>query len=284
MKKMRFLIAILVIWLFLFYNVERLSESADFTTAAYILVPAVAVSAILIPRLHKVPLGVLLTVPVVMFLVLKNWLEGHVGGAILPMTITEVCTITLTILLVRRVNAEVREFERAVNHITIGDAGKLSDPLSTSQVEMYRELRRARRFSRPLAMMAIGVEDRLMQVALDRMVQEVQQSMMKRYVLSGIAKTLCDELDDHNIIAHSNGHFLVLLPEVTAEELARLADDLRKVVAERVGVAPQVGTASFPDDTATFDSLVRKAIGEMKREQELERFLQSQQSTKNYLV
>jgi GGDEF domain-containing protein len=272
-----------VIWLFLFYNIERLSKSVDFTTAAYILVPVVAVVAILVPRLHKVPLGVLLTVPVVTFLVLKNWLEGQVGGTTLPLTITEACTIVLTLLLVRRVNAEVGAFESAVDHIVMGDADKLSDPLSTSEAEMYRELRRARRYSRPLAMVSIGVEDGLMQVALDRIVQEVQQATMKRYVLSNIANTLCDELDDHNIIAYSNDHFLVLLPEVTAEELPQVADDLRDLVSERVGVTPQIGSASFPDDAATFSSLVGKAMGEMKREQELERFLQSQQE-KNYTM
>jgi len=213
----------------------------------------------------------------VAFLVLKVSLEGHVWGATLPLTVTEACAIALTVILARRVSIKVNEFERAVGHIVIGEANNLSSPFSTSQVEMYQELRRARRYHRPLAMMSIGIKDESMQVALDRMVQEVQQAMMKRYVVSDVVKTLCDKLDDHDIIAHSNGNFLVLLPEVTPEELERLTDNLRDEVSRQVGVVLQIGAASFPDDAVTFDSLVEKAVREMGQEQELEHLWQSRQ-------
>jgi GGDEF domain-containing protein len=109
------------------------------------------------------------------------------------------------------------------------------------------------------------------------MVQQAQQAMMKRYVFSEVARALCDELDDHNIIAHDNGHFLVLLPEVTSEELTHLVNNLREVISERVGVILQIGTASFPDDAVTFDSLVEQAMGEMEREPEPKCLSQSRQ-------
>ena len=277
MKKMRFLVATLVIWLFSFYNIERLSRPINFTTAAYILVPAVAVIIVLVPHLYKVSLGVLLITPVVIFLVLKTLLEEHVWGATLPLTVTEACAIALTVILARWVSIKVNEFEMAVGHITIGQTDNMSNPFSTSQVEMYQELRRARRYHRPLALISIGIQDESIKVALDRMVQEVQQTMMKRYVVSGVAKTLCDKLDDHDIIAHSNGNFLVLLPEVTPQELDRLIDDLHDEVSRQIGVVLQIGAASFPDDAVTFDSLVEKAVREMGQEQELEHLWQSRQ-------
>jgi len=255
---MRFLVAILVIWLFFFYNIERLSGPVNFTLAAYVLVPMMAVLIILIPRLHKVPLAVLLIVPVVVFLILKVLLEEHVWGATLPLTVTEACAIALTVILARWVSIKVNEFERAVGHIVVGQADNLSSSFSASQVEMYQELRRARRYHRPLALMSIGIKDESIKVALDRMVQEVQQTMMKRYVVSDVAKTLCNQLDDHDIIAHSNGNFLVLLPEATPEELDHLVDDLRDQVFRQVGVVLQIGVASFPGDAVTFDSLVEK--------------------------
>jgi len=274
---MRFLVATLVIWLFSFYNIERLSRPINFTTAAYILVPAVAVIIVLVPHLYKVSLGVLLITPVVIFLVLKTLLEEHVWGATLPLTVTEACAIALTVILARWVSIKVNEFEMAVGHITIGQTDNMSNPFSTSQVEMYQELRRARRYHRPLALISIGIQDESIKVALDRMVQEVQQTMMKRYVVSGVAKTLCDKLDDHDIIAHSNGNFLVLLPEVTPQELDRLIDDLHDEVSRQIGVVLQIGAASFPDDAVTFDSLVEKAVREMGQEQELEHLWQSRQ-------
>jgi len=268
MKRMRFLVAILIMWLFLFYNIERLSEPIDINRVAYTLVPIMAVLVILVPRLRKVPLGVLVVGPIPIFLVLKAGVGSRVWGKAIPLTVTEICVIALTTILARWVGNGLSEFESAIAHITIGKVGRLPEPFSTGQGEMYREVRRARHHQRPLTLMAIGVEEESVKVALDRMVQEVQRAMMKQYVLSGVSKTLCNELADYDIIAQRNDHFLALLPEITPEKLTDLVERLRKTVSERVGITLQIGTASFPEDAVTFESLVEKAVWEMDAESE----------------
>jgi hypothetical protein len=260
---MRFIVAALIIWLFLFYNIERLSEPINITSVAYTFVPFMAVLTILVPRLRKVPLRALLVVPIPIFLVLKAWVGRPIWGTAITLTVTEICVIALTTILARWVSNGLSEFESAIAHITIGQVGKLSEPFSTGQAEMYREVRRARYYQRPVMLMAIGVEEESIQVALDRMVQEVQQAMMKQYVLSGVAKALCDELEDYNTIAQRDDHFLALLPEVTSEKLTDLIERLRRAVSEQVGVTLQIGTASLPEDAVTFESLVDKAVREM---------------------
>ena len=276
MRRMRFLVAILIVWLFLLYNIERLSEPIDITDVAYTFVPFMAALVILVPRLRKIPLWVLVVVPIPVFLVLKAWLKSRVWGTSLPLTVTEVCVIAVTTILAYWVSNGVSEFERAIAHITIGQVNTLPEPFSMGQTEMYREMRRARHHQRPLALMAIGVEKESIRVALDRMVQEVQQAMMKRYVLSDVARTLCDKLEDYDIIAQKNDHFLVLLPEVTSEQLIDLASRLRQVVSEQTGVTLQIGTASFPKDAVTFESLVKRAVEGMDGKQELEYSMQPQ--------
>jgi len=260
---MRFLVAILIIWLFFFYNIERLSEPVDISRVAYTIVPLMAAITILVPHLRRVPLGVLLVAPIPIFVALKTWMGLRVWGTALPLTVTELCAIAVTTILARWVSNGVGEFERAINRITIGQADKLPEPFSTGQAKMYQEVKRARHHQRPLALMAVGIEEESIQVALDRMVQEVQQAMMKRYVLSDVARTLCDELEDYNIIAQNNSHFLALLPEVTSGQLADLAGRLCRTVSERVGITLKIGTACFPEDSVTFESLVRKAVEEM---------------------
>jgi len=108
-------------------------------------------------------------------------------------------------------------------------------------------------------MLAIEVDEQSIQVALDRIVQEAQQMLMKRYVLSGVARTLCDEVEDYNLITQEDDHFLVLLPEVTPDKLSELVNRLHNLVYEQVGVNLIIGTASFPDDAVTFESLMEKA-------------------------
>ena len=180
-------------------------------------------------------------------------------------TIAEVCAIVITILLARWVSSAVSEFESAIAHITIGRRGQAPEPGSGS---IYREIRRARNYERPLALMAIAVEEKSVRVALDRMVQEAQLTMMKQYALSGVSKVLCEELEDCNVVVQSNGHFLIGLPEVTPEQLPALMERLRQLVSEQVGVSLKIGTASLPQDGLTFEGLQDKAIKDMASELE----------------
>jgi GGDEF domain-containing protein len=269
-KRMRFHVAVLVMWLFIFYNIERLSEPINISSVAYTFVPAMAVLTMLVPHLRKVSVWWILVLPIPIFLTVKALLGYSVWGTAIPLTVTEICAIALTTILAHWVSNGVCEFERAIAHITIGQVGKLPEPFSTGQVEMYREMRRARHHQRPLALMVVGIEEESIQVALDRMVQEVQQAMMKQYVLSDVARMLCDELEDYNTIAQRNDHFLALLPEVTSEQLTDLAGRLREAVSEQMGVTLQIGTASFPEDAVTFESLVEKAVKDMDGEPEPE--------------
>ncbi|MDY6876457.1 MAG: hypothetical protein SWK90_09695 [Chloroflexota bacterium] len=273
--RMRLPVTILVIWLFLFYNVERLSEPINITNVAYTFVPLMAVLTILTPRIRKIPLWMLLIVPIPMFLALKAWLRPRMWDASLTLTVTELCIISITTIIARWVSNGVSEFEHAVAHITIGQSGTLPNPFSTGQAEMYREMKRARHHQRPLALMAIGVEEKSVQVALDRMVKEVQQAMMKRYVMSDVAKRLCDQMEDYNLIAQEDDHFIILLPEITPEELTDLTGQLRQIVSEQVGVTLQIGTASFPSDAVTFESLVKQAVEGMNEEQNVKHSRQS---------
>jgi GGDEF domain-containing protein len=260
---MRFLVAILIIWLFLFYNIERLWPEIDLTDVAYTFVSVTVVVVMLIPRLRKLPVWVLVAATMPVFLVAKAWVKSSAWGASFPLTVTEVCAIALTTILARWVSIAVSEFESAVTRISIGQVDKLPESSSVGQAKMYQEVRRARNYERPLVLLAVGVEEKSFDVALDRMVQEVQHTMIKQYVLSSVSKTLCSELEDYNTIAQSNDHFLVLLPEVTRDKLPELTERLRKLVSEQVGITLKIGAASIPGDAVTFEGLVEKAAQEM---------------------
>jgi GGDEF domain-containing protein len=275
-KRLRLTVAVLIIWLFFFYNIERFIAPINITGVSYALVPLIVALIISIPHLRRVPLWAQSIISVATFLVLKE-IRYRVGGGDLPWTVTEACAIVVTVWLAHLVSDQVSEFENALARITIGHDDELSESFLTGQAEMYRELRRARHHNRPLALMAIGIEEQSLQVALDRMVKEVQQTMMRRYVLADVSKTLCDALEDYNIIARDNDHFLVLLPEVTSEEMAKLVDNLYQTVSKQVGVIPKIGTASYPNDAVTFDSLVEKAIENMKEKRETEPRLRLEQ-------
>ncbi|MDY0018576.1 MAG: hypothetical protein RBT47_01100 [Anaerolineae bacterium] len=276
MKRMRFWVAIMIVWMFLVYSIERGNDAVNITGAAYIFVPVVAVLMIAVPAMRKIPLWVLLASQGALFLMIKTW-GATVWGSALPLTVTELFIISVTASLARSVSKGVGEFEHALARITIGSTDALADSLSNGETEMYKELKRARNHQRPLGLLAIEVENASIQAVLDRMVQEAVQAMMKQYVLSDVARTLCEKLEDYDIIARHDDNFLILLPEVTSGQLFDLAGRLREVVYEETGVALKVGVASFPEDALTFENLMEKAVQGLEGSVEVEELGQSLQ-------
>jgi len=264
MKRMRFRVSLLIIWLFFLYNIERVDDTIDITRIAYLFVPLVAVLTVSVPFLCKAPWWVQLTFPGALFLLLKVVVRSELWGSAFPLTVMELSIVTLTAALARFVSDGVGEFERAIARIMIGPGDELFEPSSTGEAEMYKELKRARNYGRPLALLALEVDNASIRAALDRMVQEAQQAMMKRYVLSDVAKVLCDKLEDYDIIARRGDHFLVLLPEVPNEQLFELSNRLQEVVYQETGVILKIGTAAFPHDAVTFSNLLEKALKGLK--------------------
>jgi len=268
MKRLRFLTVTIVLWFFLLYNIERLSQPINISSTAYIFVAVVAALTILAPSLHRAPLWLILSGPIALFLVLKAWLGYHLWGAAIPLTVTETSFIALTILLARQVNHVLGEFEQGAADITIEIVGKLTEPFATGQGEMYREVRRARTYGRPLSLMTVGIEEKTLQNALPRMVAEAQDAMRKHLALSGIARVLDEELKDFHIIAKQNNHFVVLLPEAEQKDLATLESQLREAVSKRLGITLKIGASSLSDEIVTFERLVEEAAAAMETTQE----------------
>jgi GGDEF domain-containing protein len=184
-------------------------------------------------------------------------------GEALPVTITEIGAIFVTGLLTRQVIGAIREFEDSIVNFTVKRVGRQTKAFDIEQGEMYQEVRRARAFSRPLALMAVEPSANSFEVATEKMVEEVQQATMKQYVLAALAKELEDQIGPYSVIAQDGDKFLVLLPEESREDMPRLTAQVRGRVHESMGLELRIGIATLPE-VETFDELVETAYAEMK--------------------
>jgi GGDEF domain-containing protein len=109
------------------------------------------------------------------------------------------------------------------------------------------------------------------QVALHRTVQEVQQAMMTRYVITSLARVFNKVLRRIDVVIEQReqGRFVILCPETNATGSNVLADRIQAAVAEQLGVSVKCGTASFPDEALTFEELVRQAESHLQQPAEL---------------
>jgi GGDEF domain-containing protein len=271
-------------WLVVFYGAERLLEPIHFNRVVDIFMLGMLIITLVVPRLARIPLEVLLSAPIPIFLGIKIWMGTLTGSTAILLTVSEVGSIALTTFLAYWVGRAIKEFESAVASITIGRGDRITEPSSLGSGSLYREVRRARNHQHPLVLMSIAVEEKSIKVALDRMVQEAQLTMMNQYALSGVSKLLCDKLEDCDTIVQSNNNFLVVLPETLPEDMPGLIERLRQQVYEQVGVNLKIGTASLPQDSFTLEGLVDKAIHDMEADLKPQQMVKLEQLSEKHRI
>jgi GGDEF domain-containing protein len=261
MKKLRLWTTVLIIWLIFLFNIERINSPINIRAYTYIFVAIIAVISLVWPRVRWLPYRVLMLISIPIFLLFKAFWNGHpIGGEALPLTVTQVSAIILTGLIARQIHYGLREFEEVVTNITFGQVGSLPKPFSEMQGSIYREVRRARRYQRPLSVITLKIDEDSIQVALPKMIEAVQQAMMKQYVVAKVTRILDDDIDDFGTITLRDDCFILVLPEKTASEAHLIAQRLENTVQEKVSIEVQTGTASLPNEAVTFEALVELAI------------------------
>lgn len=272
MKNLRFWIVILIVWLIFFFNIERINSPINIRSYTYIFVAITVALTLALPKLQRLPFLVLLFIPIPIFLAFRAfmergyWYDNLLTGYALPVTVTQVSAILLTGLLARQIHYHLLEFEDVISNITFGYLGKLPTPFTEGQGAIYREVKRARRYHRPLTVVALKINEADLQATLPQMVKNVQQAMMREYVLAGIARILNESLHDFDTIALKDNNFILVLPEITGPEADQMAQKLEEAVKEKMKVKLQVGTANFPEEAMTFESLIEQALENAQRQ------------------
>jgi GGDEF domain-containing protein len=267
MKRLRIWTTILIIWLIFLFNIERINSPINIRDYTYIFVAITAVVTLMLPRLRWLPYWVLILVSIASFLLFKSfWGKDLLWGSALPLTITQISAIVLTGLISRQINSGLREFEDVISRITFGQIGNLPRPFSEMQESIYRELKRARRYQRPLSVIALKVDEQSIRMALPKMIKVVQQAMMKEYVFANVSRVLDENIDDFGTITLRDNSFIIVLPEKSANEASLKAQTLEKVIREKMDIELQAGMASFPNDAITFEALIEQALRNVDQE------------------
>jgi hypothetical protein len=277
MKQLRIRAILLTCWLIAFYVIAHLWAPFNASPINYLFLLVLVIFVLTVPHLSKIHLWWMLSVPAIVFFGIKAWMKLPLAGDALPVTIAETCAIVLTTLLLLWVRNAIHDFESAVAQISISQRDKVVENETEGQSILYREVRRARNHQRPLVLMAISIDENSLKGALERIVKEAQQNIIKQFALANVSKTLCEKLEDCDIVVQTNDHFLILLPETKPGDLPGLIERLRKQVAEQIGVELKIGSASLPQDGFTFEGLVDKATLEMQASIESSLFIEPEQ-------
>jgi len=126
------------------------------------------------------------------------------------------------------------------------------------------ELKRSRRYGRPLACLVLGVDG-------FAEITEHHDASVAQEVLEFLAQSIIKDIRQFDVVGKYHGDELVLLlPETKIDDAHDLADRLlgHRTVATRAGlieITPSVGVAAMGDETPDLASLLGRAVASLEQ-------------------
>jgi hypothetical protein len=259
MTKLRLWIALLLTWLLLFFNIERFHEPLNIASFVYVLAALIAILIVVLRSDQGLRFASLVGASLVSLIMLKWALGYRIIGPGLPITVTEVSALLITAGFGWLIAQGIREFEANAHQVLNMHFDSHTPSLDTSQAQLYREVRRSRKFGRPLTLLALSASNAETPGLVTRYLEEIQQRGIRKYIDARLAQLLSDSISDSDILAYGNNRFFVLCPELTHDKAQDVIGRLASSAQDQLGLDLQIGSASFPNEEVTLGGLLAKA-------------------------
>lgn len=264
MKKLTTTIALLVVVLAFFYNIERLDigdeNAINMQSFVYGLGTIAVLSMLLVPQFRRARAFIAVLIWVAVYFLFKVLLFDSrplVGDGLVYLTIAELTFLVVLVLVSHLVGQELAGFERGVEQLTLAENGYQLKDLNSGWEAIKAEITRSRYYERPISVLVISTESTSMSNRVDQMILEMQQKFTHLYDKVRVARLVRKELQlmDQIYLDRQNDRLIVVCPELDRETAALLAEQVRSVI-EQDGIEAKIGWASFPEDGLTFDGLL----------------------------
>jgi hypothetical protein len=173
---------------------------------------------------------------------------------------TEVAFLALAALLAQRLASAVEDLDETLGTVAFGESPAL--PLEGPQAtnEILSEMARSRRHNRPLSVTVLAPHPESLELAVDRVAEDVRETIRARYVKGRLARVIGEQLRRSDLLFEDphTGRFVILSPETGDEGTQLLAARVTQA-ARDLKLELEVGSASFPDHAISFEQLVEVA-------------------------
>ncbi len=261
MARFRFLLIGLTVWLVILFNLERPDiqnfGNIDLDSLVYVIAAMAAVTILALPDLAKRSEYVL--IPVLLLYSLAKVVIGHQDTP-LPLIITEIVVLILTVSVSRVISLATANIERAIENVLLRPEKSTVLAEADGEEKINNELFRARRFDRPVGFVVLRVEwvDGMEERFGDRF--NLEAAFQRRYQKVRIAQIAEAAIYRSDIIAWSGDNVVICLPETDREQSVRLARQIHALLKIRLGIEITLGVATFPDDGLIYRDLLDMAL------------------------
>ncbi len=272
MKRIRWYVVLLVIWLTLLFNIERLDfeqgATVNLASYFYVLIAATAMLFLFLPlrrrQMYLVSLAVLSIYAV--FEALDP--AASFSGVNKYLTITEIVALVITIGLAWSVSQVLQDFTEAVEAISLPEGRPQLLSFDKLQERIQTEIGRARRHQHPVSVSMLELDPSTFEASLHQAVRDAQAAMTKRYVQARLGVFLAKQIRETDAIASDtkDGRFLILAPQIAATQMTAMLKRLMCNAERQVGARFRYSAADFPTAALTSEELIRKVAEALQNE------------------
>ncbi len=261
MARFRLLLIGLTVWLVILFNLERPDimdlGNIDLDSVVYVIAAMVAVTVLAFPDLAKRSEYVLL--PTLVLYGAGKILLGDPEKP-LPIIITEIVVLILTVSVSRAISLATANVEKAVENILLRPEKSTILAETDGEEKINNELFRARRFDRPVGFVVLRIEwvEGMQERIGDRF--DLEAAFQRRYLKVRIAQIAESTIYRSDIIAWSGDNIVICLPETNHAQSLRLARQVHDLIRMRLGLVITIGIAAFPEDGLIFRDLLDTAL------------------------
>ncbi|GAB4569922.1 MAG: hypothetical protein Kow0077_03260 [Anaerolineae bacterium] len=261
MARFRLLLIGLTIWLIILFNLERPDitnlGNLDLDSIVYVIAAFASVTTLAFPDLAKRSEYVF-AATLLLYAVAKATI-GH-DNTPLPLIITEVVVLLLTVAVSRIISLATANIEKAIENVLLQPEKSNVLPEAEGEEKINNELFRARRFDRPVGFVVLRVEwvEGMQEKFGDRF--DLEAAFQRRYLKVRIAQIAESVIYRSDIIAWNGDNLVICLPETNREQSIRLARQIHDLLRMRLGLTITIGVAAFPDDGLIYRDLLDTAL------------------------
>jgi GGDEF domain-containing protein len=267
MAQIRWRVVVLLLWLSIFFNVERLDldlpgfDALNLPSSLYAIGLLGAIAA-LTPMFQRRHVGILLGLMIVLHIAMLAIMGKPIfGGVHIYLTLTGVLMLICTVLAAYSVGRCLSEFISAVETVTFSEKGSPMHYEHEGHELVGIEMIKSRRTQRPLSLVMIQANATSVNMLMHRLIQDVQHMMMQRYLLTTIARVLSRYVRRTDILIEGtqDGRLVVLAPETSPDGAVILGERLTQMAEERLGISASYSIAAFPEQALTYEGLINIA-------------------------
>ncbi len=242
-------------WFFLLFNIERLVDAVNLASFVYVMAFLAGSTMLWSRKARELPFGVTSATFVLAMLVGKAWLGYSIHLETLPITILEVSSVVLSQILCLKVAQNTDEFAMTSRQLLDVLRAKSVIDIRDAEPLLQEEIRRARRHERPLAMVGLCPQE-VTPHALRELVQMMEHSMGKEYVIGCISEILDRTTKSHDLAVRAGNHLLLLLPETNAEQAEVAVQRLKSAIQSKLGIDVATEVLEFGVDELTLTGIL----------------------------